>query len=89
MTAIAELTSNQFYGGLNRRFTNRSAILRSCGFKYVQVCKNLAAFTRGDPDFNDYKVIPAAEVAHADSRSWRDLLATTLRRGYVLDPICP
>ncbi len=29
-----DLTSNQFYGGMNRRFDNRAALLRRFGFQY-------------------------------------------------------
>ena len=29
------LTSNQYYGGLNRRFDKRASLLRKLGYKYV------------------------------------------------------
>jgi len=74
------LTTNQFYGGLNRRFEQRASLLRRMGFKYIAVADGVAAFTRS-LYFRNH-CIAAATVMHADRRSWLDVLASNLRYRY-------
>lgn len=81
--STADLTSNQFYGGLNRRFEKRAALLRRFGFAYTRTgwtdahgkTLPLALFTR-----NRYRgqVIAASEVLHACNRVWRETLRANL-----------
>ena len=74
------LTSNQLYGGLNRRFDRRASLLCRLGFKYVAIAEKIAAFQRAYP-FGRSAIIPAAMVMHATNACWRDHLASTLSRG--------
>jgi hypothetical protein len=80
------VTSNAFYGGLNRRFEKRAALLRRFGFTYARVevpergpfkgsCVGLFVRSR-----HRQQVITAAEVMHACGRAWRDALVTNLYR---------
>lgn len=73
-----QLTSNQHYRGLNRRFDRRAALLSRFGFKYRQVAQGLAAFTR--VRFGREMNIAAPVLMHADNRTWQDILATNLYR---------
>lgn len=79
------MTSNQYYGGLNRRFDQRSALLRRFGFKYQSLVA-IPARTGGTMGIfvrdrlGRVQMLPAAEVMHAERRAWRDTLATTLQR---------
>jgi hypothetical protein len=72
-----QLTSNQFYGGLNRRFEKRVALLVGFGFKYRIVVPGVAVLERR-PFWKD-QAIAAAEVMHACKRSWQDQLERLLR----------
>ena len=77
----ASLTSNQYYGGLNRRFDRRAALLIRLRFKYV-AGEHGAAFVR--PRLcRPANSIPAALLSHIDNRAWFDLLAGILRRGFL------
>ena len=71
------MTSNQYYGGLNRRFDNRAKLLRRLGFSYAQIDDlGFAVFTRK----RRYKVanIPAVVLHAADRRLWHDTLRSAL-----------
>lgn len=84
--STADLTSNQFYGGMNRRFEKRAALLRNVGFVYTAAYDAdgnrlpLAMFTRKGWRYRA-QVIAASEVLHADRRAWREMLASSLIRG--------
>jgi hypothetical protein len=75
---MRNLTSNQHYGGLNKRFERRAALLRRFGFQYRILAPGVATFYRR-PYHREYNV-PAAAVLHADNRSWLDILDTLLKR---------
>ena len=81
---IDRLTSNQYYGGLNRRFDRRAALLIRLRFKYV-AGEHGAAFVRPRV-CRPANSIPAAMLAHADNRAWFDLLARILRHGFLSCP---
>lgn len=83
-TRMNNITSNQRYGGLNRRFEKRAALLRRFGFVYIVANigeeKNAATFgvfTR--TPFWRSQAITAAEVMHADRQVWIDELSRFLR----------
>ena len=45
---IAHLTSNEYWGGLNRRFDRRAKLLRRLGFKY-ETTEYGGVFVRAKP----------------------------------------
>ena len=71
-----DLTSNEYYGGLNRRFNKRAARLRKLGFEYEATKYNGAFFTR--KRMGRMASIPAATLHHADNRAWFDKLSWAL-----------
>lgn len=74
------LTSNEYYGGLNRRFERRAKLLKRLGFRYEKT-EYGAVFSRKRSYRND-GCIPAATLHHADRRAWIDtLLNRGVRRG--------
>lgn len=80
------LTSNQHYGGLNRRFDKRAALLRKLGYKYVAInVKAVAGIETNSRDSAAFFVrfrrpsISAAVLHFADKRSWLDVLRSALR----------
>jgi len=70
-----ELTSNEYYGGLNRRFDKRAARLRKLGFEYTGTDFG-AFFIR--KRFGRMSSIPAPTLHHADARAWFDTLKSAL-----------
>lgn len=66
-----DLTSNEYYGGLNRRYDRRAALLRKLGFTYV-TNEWGAFFTRRG--LGKFTPIPAGVVGHADYRAFIDRL---------------
>lgn len=63
------ITSNQFYSGLNRRFDRRCRLLVQCGFRSRIVCEGVAVFTRRHPfRYNHEQNIAASEVMNASHR---------------------
>jgi hypothetical protein len=71
------LTTNQHYGGLNRRFARRAALLRRLRFNYV-ANEFGAFFVRGSMGYNKPRIIPACVLSLADKRTWFDKLRTAL-----------
>ena len=78
MNAISQLTSNQYYGAMNKRFNTRAAKLYAMGYRYRIICKGVAAFTYREGSYSE-RNIAAAEVMHAHNRGWREVLATAGR----------
>jgi hypothetical protein len=78
-TAAAQLTSNQYYRGLNRRFEKRSRLLRRIGYRYqiIPIRADLPKSPTTAVFVSRYgsRVISASEVMHADTRAWRDELS--------------
>jgi hypothetical protein len=72
---MTDLTSNQYYGGLNRRFDKRAALLRRFGFAY-EVVGQVAIFSRTRRCRRSE--VPAALLSHADKRAWREALRSIL-----------
>ncbi len=70
------LTSNQYYGGLNRRFEKRAKLLKSLGYKYVVHPElKIALFIKHHQFVHRQKVIPAGSVMHASNRAFIDDIA--------------
>ena len=67
-----ELTSNQYYGGLNRRFEKRSRLLRKLGFEYKRSEELGMAYFVRKTFRHKRSVLTAAEVTHADNRAFVD-----------------
>lgn len=74
---MRNLTSNEYYGGLNRRFEKRANLLRKLGWKYERLEKyNCAVFVRNS--YHKGRTIAAGTVMNADRRVWNDTLAREL-----------
>ena len=69
------MTSNQYYGGLNRRFDKRAWLLRRFGLKYCTTDFG-AVFSDG----RTYKprFVQAGIVMHAGKHAWFDVLGRIL-----------
>lgn len=76
------LTSNEYYGGLNRRFERRAKRLRTLGYEYERIDDlNLAVFAkRCRWNSRRNRAIPATAVARMSNEEYRELLAETLTR---------
>lgn len=80
---IGQLTSNQYYGGLNRRFDKRIRLLHRFGFRY-RIDKigteTFGVLYRKNP-FNPHReqCILASELLHSHNRVFRDELRAVLR----------
>ena len=85
MKNLFHLTSNQYYGGLNRRFDRRAKQLRRFGFKYVRVEEfAIAIFVKGRPDCAYAKKknrLTACFVMNADNRAYAEALQRACRGG--------
>ena len=82
---VSQLTSNEYYGGLNRRYDNRASLLVRLGFviKFfpgeksdVRVWCRIRPRSGGDRQ----DTIQTSTVLYADNRAWRDTLCHILRR---------
>lgn len=73
----SELTSNQYYGGLNRRFEKRAKVLRRLGWEYFPVAGLPIAVFRKSFGWK-VRAIQASDLHHADKRAWMDILADNL-----------
>ena len=84
---IVNLTSNQFYGAINRRFDRRITFLSRLGFKHV--INEFGAFmVRKIPGRKD-SVISTSAILYAVNTVWRDKLAVALHRtGSILPLSC-
>ncbi len=80
MQTNAELTEQQYYGGLNRRFERRAALLRKMGFRYIwtEVAPKVTTGGFSRSQFGRVQYIPAALVAHAGARAFHAELARLL-----------
>lgn len=70
----SELTSNQYYGGLNRRFDARIRLLRKLNFSYDRETR---CYYSKHEHYRRKKLngIQLAMVMHSDRRAWRERLA--------------
>lgn len=76
---LANLTSNQYYRGLNRRFDKRAKRLRQLGFMYRDSGMGFAVFSRmrhPNPKFHIH--IPAL-LSSADNRRFYDAVESACR----------
>ena len=69
---MAELTNQQVYHGLNRRFRNRATLLSKLGWKYAH-SNGVAWFQKNDGVWRLRK-IQAAVLFHASNRVFFDAL---------------
>lgn len=74
-----EITSNQLYGALNKRFDKRVKVLVGFGFKQHRTESGLVFQRHG---LGLVHRICAGTMLHACNRTWRDELARILRRSY-------
>lgn len=77
---LANLTSNQYYRGLNRRFDRRAKRLRQLGFVYRDGGMGFAVFSRmkgANPKFHTH--IPACLLSSADNRRFYDAVVSACR----------
>lgn len=73
------LTDNQYYGGLNRRFDKRFALLYRCGFKRHSEFPELLIRPNGANPKSANR-ITTDSVLLSTNRVWYDLLGRILRR---------
>lgn len=72
-----QLTSNQYYGGLNNRFDKRANKLRRAGWTYTRIVEfNLAVFTR--KLYGRVRTIPAMALMHTNKTEWLTILTNNL-----------
>lgn len=76
--AIYDLTSNQYYGGINRRCQNRLELLRKIGFEYDAEAHGWF-HPRGDRVRKGWRM-PMCMIQHADKRSFFDTLKSMCNR---------
>jgi hypothetical protein len=69
-TKLNELTSNQYYGGLNRRFANRLDTIRRMHFRWNRETNEWYR----EEHRKDKHCIAATFVMNADKRAWLDEL---------------
>ena len=92
MSDLLSLTSNQYWGGINKRFERRARFLRRAGFRQVNLCGGVSGFVRPVnghlpvPNAGAYVgtsscPIPVASVMHCDKRAWLSLLSGHLVSG--------
>lgn len=73
------LTSNQHYGGLNRRFDKRARLLKRFGWTYECVLPyRVGVFVRSR--YHKTQAIAASGVMNMCRRNWQDLLGRELHR---------
>lgn len=78
VAAVYNLTSNQYYGGLNRRFSRRAALLHRVGFSFDKEANGWFHPRRERYGRKCWR-IPAALLHHADNRAWYDILRDATR----------
>ena len=79
--ASKNLTSNQFYGGINRRFDRRVKQLYRLGYRLHSVPEFGIALMAKQREFERRNnSIPNAIIMHADNAAYRLYLASKLRR---------
>lgn len=79
--ASKNLTSNQFYGGLNRRFDRRVKQLYRLGYRLHSVPEfGIALMAKQNIHDRKNSSIPNAIIMHADNAAYRLYLASKLRR---------
>ena len=87
---MKQLTSNQKYGAINRRFDRRAKLLKRLGFTYLRLEEfGFAVFAAANlHDRKRGKTIPASVVQLATNAQWIEILADKLRRG-TPTYVCP
>ena len=72
----ASLSSNQWFGGLNRRFDRRARLLRRLGYRYATTPLG-AVFVRGS--VSRLESIAACVVMGSDNRAFLEAVRSPLR----------
>jgi hypothetical protein len=72
---LANLSSNQYYRGLNRRFDKRYAFLHRLGFR-----PNESGQLTRKSNWGRKACIDRAILSHASNYHWRVMLGDTLNR---------
>jgi hypothetical protein len=70
------MTSNQLYGGMNKRFEKRAKHLRQLGFAYKIVAEGVAGFVR--TRYGKTRTITASAALYATNRTWINELQSAL-----------
>ena len=85
---MSHLTSNQYYGGINRRFERRAALLKRFGFTFKALdvggeggrkTATVGVWLRAR--FGSIYVLPSSVLSLADNRVWIDELSRVLKCG--------
>jgi hypothetical protein len=73
------MTSNQYYGGLNKRFDTRFALLHKCGFRRHDEFPELLIRPNGTNPKSAHRITTDL-VMNASNRVWIDHISLVLRR---------
>jgi hypothetical protein len=74
---MSELTSNQFYGGINRRHDKRARLLTRLGFKFDT--EKFGWYNPRRSHLRNNFRIPPSLLQHAHNRAFYETLATLAR----------
>jgi len=78
---VHEITSNQYYGGLNNRFDNRCVLLHRAGFIFDK--ERTGFYNPLETYQTDYQrarnFIPNMKVMHSDKRAFVDNISQLCR----------
>lgn len=81
LNANKNITSAQFYGGINRRFDRRVKQLYRLGYRLHSVPEfGIALMAKQNIHDRKNSSIPNAIIMHADNAAYRLYLASKLRR---------
>jgi hypothetical protein len=74
------MTSNEYYGKINRRFDYRARLLRRMGFNYRIAVKGIAVFVhRNARDFDMHnRMVTASAVAFAPGRAFAEAVTAAI-----------
>jgi len=72
---IYSMTSNEYYGLVNKRTDERIGVLRALGFTYERAeGLPVAVMVKRRPYFKEPLAVPVAFLGAADDRAWLDRL---------------
>ncbi len=75
--SLYDLTSNQYYNGLNRRFDARVRRILGMGFAYNPDAKTY--FRRNKWNCKSRYGLTLSQIMHCDHRAWNEELASATR----------
>jgi hypothetical protein len=79
--AVKDLTSNQYYKGLNNRFDNRSTKLRRAKYKFSKEYNGWYQGSNPDNEKKMGRMISSSVVMYAENRAFNDLFLRRFNKG--------